>query len=195
MKKCFYLFVGIVFFWSFLITIAGSVLAAEKREPTPSDMDRIVTMVSQAITDWQNKQGLGVTEGVETIVVEEYLSSIEDCQTDFQSLGKKDIEFYVFEYLDQTHEGKSYSPQIVCDPFRESSRRKGNRYGLLRVASDPGTFVAIDNHAFDKRLRDFLVTVGNHTVSVFQSKNRRRICSRTVTVKSGQRAQVSCKRS
>jgi hypothetical protein len=160
---------------------------------TTQEKDRITEMISQSISQWQNWRDLGVSENVRSIVVYEYLSSIENCGANFRAL-QRDIEFYVFQYLDHAREkGNSYNPEIICNPLNQRPRRKINQYGILRIASDPRKFISIDNESFNKPFKDFLLTVGDHSVSVRLEIGI--VCNNNnnmIPIKGGEITQFSC---
>jgi tetratricopeptide (TPR) repeat protein len=87
--------------------------------PTPSlDRDRIKEMVQQAITKWQSRTGRRVEESDKIRIVNEYLSSVEECGTNARSLQKRDIEEHVSAYLDYDVRDGSKPQFVVCDPLQ-----------------------------------------------------------------------------
>jgi hypothetical protein len=151
--------------------------------------------VLEAITNWQNGpgRGLGITKGVKKIIVEQYISAVENCRTGLRSIQMEDVKFYVSRYLDQARQGRAYSPEIICNPSGESPLKR-NEYGRLRIVSDFGRSIAIDDEFFDGRLKDFLLTIDNvHRVTIDLESGKR--CDQTVRIRSGESSvQISCTR-
>jgi hypothetical protein len=159
--------------------------------PRQDDRESLAGVVRQAIMQWQNSRSFGVTEGVQKIIVDEYLASTQECGPAVHT-PQRSLEFYIFQYLDYARqEGMDYSPEIICHPFAQSLRRKANQYGQLRIISEPRNSIAIDNQVLDKQFEHFLLTAGEHQVSIQLTSGT--TCKNVLSIHRGRTTQFPCK--
>ena len=96
--------------------------------PTPSPPEPVSTpglttediknMVVQAISQWQNHTKIDLKGDEKTRIVQEYLASVEECDTDLRSLQSSDVEQHLFFYLNEVHY-EGHNPEfVVCDPLQ-----------------------------------------------------------------------------